>query len=291
MATVYLPFGYPQIEGEEFETIIYQGAVARKYVIPADPRTDSQVFERKMLSDFTKMRAKLWPWGRGALRSTFGVKWATSIYQLVKADHGGYWSEAESDWEEMSGTYQDEWRTYALYSLTMNDPGKVFFCMARVVAKLLQEFGLWDWVSFIWADSEANAAAAWWTAPIENAAERETVDNEGAYFIFGDWDIEEDASAYLGSLHVADPNELEQAFTVLCVARKIVYICKTQDGGGVVTIKADGAIVGTVDQQSGDGNDHYQVEFERDIGWRGLHYMQFEHTGYGDANIDAIRFK
>lgn len=130
MAVVILPFGYPVQSGTTYNVITYQGNVVRSYVLPVDPRTNEQLFERRLLSDTSKMRTMLNDWGRAAATTVFGVKWATSIYQLLRADENSRWSEAESAWNAMTNPERAAWLAAAPYQATFNDPGKVFYVYA-----------------------------------------------------------------------------------------------------------------------------------------------------------------
>ena len=94
MAIVYLPFGYPLLSGETFETLVFQGTIVRKYVINTDPRTNSQLFSRWLFADMGRTRGTLGSWGRGAVRNVLGSRWTGNFMQLVKADDGGRWTEA-----------------------------------------------------------------------------------------------------------------------------------------------------------------------------------------------------
>lgn len=133
MATVVLPYGYPAIQGAPSLTIVYQGTVARLYTASNDPRTESQLFNRKLLSDVSKMRGAAGTWAKSAWKLTFGSTWSSVIYQMVKGDVDGYWSAAESFFDIQSEEWQQGWRDNAPYQATFNDPGRIFFALAQML--------------------------------------------------------------------------------------------------------------------------------------------------------------
>lgn len=167
MATVYLPLGYPNVQGAVFDTIIFQGTVAKRYTIPKDPRTDSQVMARKLLSDVAKMRGSAGAWAKSAWRITFGSKWGSIVYQMVKADVDSLWTNALDDFDNFSEAQQEAWDISAPYQVTFNKPGRVFYALAKM---------LWVWDDahngHLFYQSEPVAAgatemAAWWTAGLD----------------------------------------------------------------------------------------------------------------------------
>jgi hypothetical protein len=162
MAIVYLPMGYPLVSGAEAETIIYQGQLVRSYTLPNDPRSDSQLFSRKFLSDVSKMRSKLGAFGKLAMKETLGSAWSTVIFQLVKSDSDGWWSEAGEIWDSMTDEQKNAWRSASPYQLTFNDVGLIFFSLARVVFKALEKYRGNAYLSAEWGADDSAAAAAWW---------------------------------------------------------------------------------------------------------------------------------
>lgn len=166
MATVYLPYGYPQLGGA-FDSIVYQGTVARKYVLAVDPRTVNQQFERKLLSDVSKMRSSAGKWAKAAWKINFGVKASSVIYQLVKGDVLNLWSDGLAAYDGMSSVERADWDAQAPFQVTYNAPGRVFFALAYVL------YGYEDTSlehNFYMPEprpGQAVALRSWWLADLE----------------------------------------------------------------------------------------------------------------------------
>lgn len=188
MPTVYLPMGYPIQQGLEFGLIVYQGNLVRSYSMPKDPRSDSQLFQRKFLSDVSKMRSYLGVWGKTAMREALGEKWASVLFQLIKTDAFSWWSDAIAEWEGFEEENQQAWRDAAPYQVTYNDQGKVLFCLVRVMVKTIRHYLLPRWRTEEWGETESAAALAWFTADYQWAL----VENGAGYTselinLFGTW--------------------------------------------------------------------------------------------------------
>lgn len=188
MATVYLPMGYPIQQGTEFDLIVYQGNLVRLYTLPADPRNDSQLFQRKFLSDVAKMRGFLGETGRAALTAALGTTWATVLFQLIKNDAFSWWSDAETVWEAMNETDKQDWRDAAPYQVTYNDKGWIFFGLCRVMASAIAEYSVGAWLTKVWQAGEAGDALAWFEADRDDAFQTgSTFYNSGVIRFYGSW--------------------------------------------------------------------------------------------------------
>lgn len=161
MAKVYLPFGYPVIQGAEFETLVYQGNLVRVYTVPNDPRNTSQLFSRRFLSDASKMRGYLGEVGRSALVEALGPKWSSVLFQIIKSDSFGWWSEAEAIWSSADEMLREEWRGFAPYEVTYNDRGWIYWGLIYTIRKAIQYFAMGDWRSEDWTINDAVSANAW----------------------------------------------------------------------------------------------------------------------------------
>lgn len=169
MAVVYLPYGYPLQSGVAYDTLVYQGDVVRQYTLPIDPRSNEQLFNRRLLSDTSKVRRDLQDWGRQACKTVFGSKWPTVIYQLLRADEGGVWSDGLAAWNGFTTVEQAAWRSAAPYQATFNDPGRAFYMYARCVAQVLLTYSGVLWGSAIWGSSDSANALAWWNKDLSDA--------------------------------------------------------------------------------------------------------------------------
>lgn len=148
MVQVVLPYGYPKLSGEVEQTVIYQGTLARIYAVPKDPRTDSQLFERKLFSDIAKMRGSVGPWARGLWKISFGSKWATVVYQMARSDALGYWSARRDEWDGFTVETKEYLTGEAPYRVLYNDPGMIWWCLYGM---------LYDWAQ--------DHACDWWQMP------------------------------------------------------------------------------------------------------------------------------
>lgn len=162
MVQVYLPMGYPQQSGQEFENVIYQGSVVRLYTVPKDPRSDAQLNQRRFLSDVTKMRSLLGKFGKAAMSAAMGSKWGTIVYQVIKADMGGWWSGALAEWNGFIEINKQAWRDVAPYKACFNDLGMIYFCLTRVLYRASLHFSLFDWEMKEWGETESGQANEWW---------------------------------------------------------------------------------------------------------------------------------
>lgn len=186
-----MPFGYPLVSGAEAETIIYQGQLVRAYTLPSDPRSDSQLFSRKFLSDVSKMRSKLGAFGKLALKESLGSAWSTVIFQLVKSDSDGWWSEAGEIWDAMTDEEKNAWRSASPYQLTFNDVGLIYFSLSRVVYKALEKYRGNGYLSSEWDVGDSAAAAAWWAKSKLDALTLATVQiPDPDLSVIGTWNIE-----------------------------------------------------------------------------------------------------
>lgn len=135
MATVILPLGYPVESGAVGDSMIYQGTVVKVYTLPKDPRTDAQIFQRKLFSDIAKMRASAGEWAKRSWRISYGSKWTSVIMQMAKADVDGYWSDAWDEWDGFSIAQQDYIRENCGFLGTFNDPGRVWWALYSMLYK------------------------------------------------------------------------------------------------------------------------------------------------------------
>ena len=288
MATVYLPLGYPQMSGEVFETLIYQGNVVRLYQVPNDPRTDSQTFERKLFSDFVKMRSTLGPWARGALKSALGSKWATVLYQLAKIDHEGMWSQTLDSWDEIQANEQEGWREMAPYQATFNDPGQVFYRLAQFVYYVLTDFLGWAWGAAEWASNEEENAVGWWVGDIEGLATQQKLDDRSDYLHYvGSWIQAGIQWTYLQTSS-ATLNENQERAWLTFFGRSFDFIFTKNVLQGTVQVWVDGSKRADVDQLYNGNPALYQQSVAVDCNYRGMHYVEFKNPGTGYWNIDAV---
>lgn len=162
MVQVYLPMGYPLQTGQEFSNVVYQGNLVRLYTLPKDPRTDAQIFQRRFLADVTKMRATMGAWVKGLCKMSMGSKWGTVLFQAIKADIGEWWSVSLDEWNDLDEGERVAWREVAPYQASYNDPGEVFFRIARATYQALEHWGGYGWLAEKMLESDAESALIWW---------------------------------------------------------------------------------------------------------------------------------
>lgn len=182
MPIVHLPLGYPTISGDYDGMLVFQGTVVRRYVVPKDPRTDSQLFERRMFSDVKRVIGSLGKWGRSACRLVFGSKWSTIIYEIYKSDMDEGWTLAMDSYSQLSAEQKAEWNEAAPYQATFNEPGRLFFGVGAILFYFLG--------SRYFVPSPFNSAPglllAWWIAELDELG-FQVQTQPGSFYDDRDW--------------------------------------------------------------------------------------------------------
>lgn len=287
MATVYLPFGYPLISGAAFQTLIYQGGVVRLYTVPSDPRTNSQTFQRKQFSDISKMRSTLGLWGRNVARLVLGPRWSSVLLQLVKADDGGIWSSAAADWADGSEAQRDAWRAAAPYQATFNDPGQMFFYLARALLDNVYAFSGEYWSGASWSMAQSADCATWWGKTLAGILTEGKTQETGSYVEYtGDTEVRAFGSADGGNV-MSVWGDGTQKVRVLWVGRSGTLRMVKADDYHTVDVFLDGALVGTYDLLQWVGDAAVFVSLSTTV--RGLHYLELKpHPGNVVFNFDSL---
>jgi hypothetical protein len=288
MVQVYLPLGYPAMQGQVEQMLIYQGNVVRLYQVPTDPRTEAQLFERKFLADLVKMRSNLGTWGRGACKAAFGSKWGSVLYQLVKLDHDTCWSSAVATWEAFSAEQKEAWREFAPYQATYNDPGKIFCALSLSIYLLFLEYSGHDWGAESWVGGQAEECLGWWMKDLTGVIRGQKVDGDNPPI---------DGSPHFGAgPRVGWYNDTlfswlpasEIWFGFYCYGRIITVSYSQHQYFGNYPIYADGKQVGTLNQyKAGQGTDLLAAQ-EFNLGYRGLHYVKVIGSGNTGISLDAV---
>lgn len=274
MAVVYLPYGYPKQSGVEFQTVVYQGTIVRVYTLPTDPRTTDQLFNRRFLADSSKMRSTIGTWAKQLAKQTFGSKWSTAIYQLLKADDAGYWADAEALWNTFPQYEQIAWRTVAPYQATYNDPGKVFFCYARALVQILEQFTGLTWKANIWGLGDSAAALTWWNKAVNSELFSGFYDETSSLYTYvGGWQTNGWAVAIGGATkdtNLASGCSVEFYFFGSAISFYFVRASSYYTG----EVFLDGVSQGTLDQHTtGSAVSAYQSYFPAVAG---LHHFKIE---------------
>jgi hypothetical protein len=286
MVQVYLPFGYPLVSGAEAQTLIYQGNVVRLYTLPKDPRTDSQMFERRFLSDMSKVRTTAGTFVKGALRAALGNRWGTALFQLIKADDGGRWSEAVVVWDSGDNTERQTWRDVAPYALTFNDPGKTFFCIARVMAQILFDFTGVLWWGQVWELSQANDAVEWWGYTKDQLPAKQIIYAINSPIeVHGSWTYENDVIPFYSVQSGGSP-WLRFYFS----GRSFVFTWFGSVNYASADLFLDGVLAYTVNQYRPNGTGGYTTDAQ--FGYRGVHIVELRPTATNGpaALINASSF-
>lgn len=172
MATVYLPLGYPILQGQEFEAIVYQGTYVRKYVLPTDPRTSSQAFNRKLFSDLSRSLPYFGPFFKGFLTCLYGQRRALLLRQLLQSDLNSFRSSRIAQFGSFTTPQKDTLRANAVLQSTFNDPGMISWVIYATA---------WDWyqsTGLIWGNPREPTAAnigniiSLWSESIEYALDQ-----------------------------------------------------------------------------------------------------------------------
>lgn len=205
MAVVYLPFGYPVVGGV-WDSVVYQGTVARMYNdLDKDPRSESQLMNRYLLADISRVRATMGLWGKDICKIEFGSRWSAVVYQLVKGDVDGYWSEGVGLFDEFSEIQKVAWREYAPYQVTYNDPGRVWYGLCWTLFRWFNDHGVTYHDMSEPLGGTYGEVRAWWLAGREDygfqwapfEGEEINVDDDRIYWD-GDWHVYFAAGLYGG---------------------------------------------------------------------------------------------
>lgn len=287
MATVLLPMGYPLQSGQEYQHIIYQGAVVRSYTLPKDPRSATQIQNRRFLSDFAKMRSTAGTFARAAMRSSLGSTWSTIVYQYAKADIDSCWSNAVDVWASFSEIGRDAWRSVAPYEATFNDKGLIFFAMLRV-CKYVCSVSDFDFFGIEeWGEEQSAVALAWWVRSVADYLKKGFYDLPASALLFSvSGDTVNNASAFGGSYL-----DNVTTFEFLIYGYNASFRARRVPGLGVVRYWFDGRMCEEVDisnaievwQTSISGPASNGID-GRDF--KGLHHLKVEVVS-GSVNIDS----
>lgn len=292
MVQVILPLGYPALSGEVEQMIIYQGTVARLYMVPNDPRTDSQMFQRKLLSDVSKMRGAAGKWAKASWKITFGTKWASIIYQLVRGDVNSYWSEAFSEFELMSSGDRESWDIAAPYQATFNRTGKVFYALARVLYRWCEDN---DGVLFYQPDATIDDPAlmlAWWMSELSDFGFRVQtqpeafVDDRDVRWIFnGSWNTWNGAGPKNNTLMQSSANGDWAEIELHCSWIRVAYM--ENSDCGTFKVYVDGVEAAIVDAEGVAFTSRNWVDILRSAG---MHMIRVVNTGTGGQkmNLDGV---
>jgi hypothetical protein len=273
MAQVYLPMGYPIQTGHEFEFIVYQKNLVRLYVLPSDPRNNSQLFERRFLSDISKVRGTLGIWGKGALRAALGHSWGTVLYQLIKADVNGWWSAAKSVWNGFDEFEREAWREGCLYQATYNDVGEIFFCLSRVVMQALDHYTGLSWLgSTSWGGEDVADCLTWWERDRTGVLVKgDYTSTPGGLLFYGSWGGTSEVSFYF-------------------FGRQVNHVRSPTGTGGTIAVYLDGVFFGNL---AVSASNEITIVFHVDFNppsYRGLHHLRLVPSLSGE-NLTAIQVR
>lgn len=274
MVQVYLPMGYPILQGLEFETVVFQSNLVRLYTVPKDPRSNSSLFHRRFLSDVSKMRSFAGKWARGAMIEALGSHWTTVLFQLIKTDSFSWWTEAGEVWDSFLEQERDAWRTAAPYKVTFNDKGWIFFSLVRVMVQALSHYGLASWKSSLWGAGESDEALEWFTNDYQWAF----IENGGAYnhplinysgsWILSHWYQNQSQLAMKSS------GSLDDQLSAYFYSKKIICVLYTDPNAANVQMFVDGVL-------HAEGVPGSGVSFTLETTKKRLRSMHLKQTGSG----------
>ncbi len=285
MPTVYLPLGSAEAYGRVGEMVIYQGTWVRRYVVPRDPRTDAQLDVRKLFHDITKMVKSGNSWARGTWVSLGGPRWFTNLYRDISTDFMGSWTAAQTDWDAMSEGEQTSWNDVAPYQATWNQPGRIFFSVARVVAQLLDASGYPDYELAIADASNSGDVVAWWNRELDGVLIEGMYDDDQSEFVYSEnWEVVEHASAYGGSYHQQSGAGLAKCnFYFTGTGFRAFY--KRDVGLGILQLRTEDEHLNV---DISDASPTWQQSSAITGLFQGLHYGIVQWHELGLINLDAI---
>lgn len=272
MATVYLPFGYPRISGAQFENVIYQGDVARLYVVQRDPRSDAQLSSRRLLSDVAKMRGKLDIWGRSACNAAFGSRWANVIYQLIRADDEGWWDGAMSAWGGFSSQGRDAWRAAAPYQATYNDVGKIFFGLSRWLYHAINHFSGSMWGIEAWGETGSASALEWWNRIDGDILAAGWNEDDSAMITIEGLSTEESAFEARGGKYL----RIYNSYSFYFFGRSVTWYALVGPTFGNADVYLDGRLYGVCPYNQ-------VVEF-----WGDIYKVETKYKGFHHVRVDVV---
>lgn len=195
MATIYLPLGFP-IQSGTFNTLVFQGQVVRQYTLAEDPRTDDQLWRRKLFSDISKMRGSMGEYVKAACRIQFGTKWTSVLGQMCMGNVDGYWATAWDEWDVMTQAQRDYLNENAPYVVTWNEPGRVWWAMYQTLFNWNEDHGGNKFHMPAIQVNDPDAGWGWWLATFDKydfqvyADVAKWFDSSLAYFgINGSWPV------------------------------------------------------------------------------------------------------
>jgi hypothetical protein len=285
MASVYLPFGYPELSGEEFDILVYQGTLCRYYPDVTDPRTSAQLFERQINSDMAKTRATLGWWGKKSLRAALGQKWTTVLFQAIKADIEGWWTGALEEWDDLLTGEKAAWREINPYTPCFNDTGKVIYALQRTMYQAMGYFAGPTWEMDEWLGPDSEDCEAWWTLggwPAYRKGQYE----ENTWLPDGSpgWTWYADASCS-GGHYNRGWGGLSYPMEVYFYGRQIQLIYLKNTYGGNVVVEIDGDQVETFSMAN--ATPVYGLTKQYILDFLGLHYFKVYATS-SSCLVDRI---
>lgn len=167
MAQVILPYGYPVISGEGWSSLVYQGTVVRLYADAADPRTDSQNFERALFGDLKRLISSAGMWPKSSWRFMFGTRWSSIVYQMARGNVDGYWNFGLSAFDGINLTQKNLWRASAPYQATYNDPGRVWYAYLYMLYQWATSKGINNFKMVNPIGANAASMLVWWQAGLD----------------------------------------------------------------------------------------------------------------------------
>lgn len=292
MATVTLPYGYPAIQGASYSTIVYQGTVARLYSNATDPRTDSQLFERNLLADVKRMIGSAGTWAKASWKITFGTRWSSVIYQLLKGDVSSYWSESLDLFDAQSGSWQDDWREAAPYQATFNDPGRIFFAMADMLYRWDDDRGGHRFYQPDPAGDEAVDCVAWWISELGDYG-WQIAPALGEYILSQDlrWVYVGTWSLVGGKMESSTPGDYAE---IIVVNSTVQFLFLGGTDGANLEIKMNGSQIGFANTNVGSPGTVYWNDVWRYVSQRTYRVVHAGSAGQkfrNDRLLVSVRYK
>jgi len=305
MAQVILPYGYPLLSGQTATTVIYQGTVERSYTNVVDPRTNSQLFARELLSDISKIRGSAGAWVKSAWKHQFGSKWSSVIYQMVKGDVDGYWTDSSDAWLALSELNRQNWRDAAPFQATYNDPGELWFRLLYLVFSWVDDHGLNIFYQPEVAEGTLAESLAWWTAEltdfgwqVRSAFFIDINDRDSGWVFSGAWSDVSDSNASVGTLReTSEPGAYAE---IQLEASRFGYGYRQDVDGANVEVKLDGVQIGFANTNGALGHKKLWFDVYREVKtytYRLIHAgtalekmrLDFARVYYGYRKIDIDR--
>ncbi len=285
MVKVTLPLGSSEAHGAVGKSIVFQGTMARAYVIPEDAKSAAQLEVRSEFQDLTKILSFTGPWPRMVFYQAFGPRWFTLVYGWIKSNWEGFDTLARNKFDLFSPTDQLLWDDACPYLPGSLGIGRQFYRVIDMCYWKLHSLGVGMWELKHYQDGEYQTALDWWTKDASIYFEPGVYDDDDEHIGYSNYMASiGNPNAFGGYYHVGHTPDLTGCnFYFLGTLLKLKYIAYPD--GATIKISIDG--VDSYLNQS-DPSSPYGHEWVSGIQSQGAHFVEIKQNGEGYSTLDGI---